>query len=322
MIETHSWRPLLFGVVASMTACAACADGTWTPYPVATGGPQVKAHYVHLELSVDPEHQTRLRQEVQDTYKVCKLGKDAERSVGKDPGPLAPPPPRGAPEKVKIGDVEIYYSAGRSVAIVTGSTFRINLVEDGEGSSSERSRRADCSLREFKTKFLHVRPGSGVCEVDLLKGKYSSKSCPWTKTARDQALDSLPLPPAEIAKMRQRDEAIRQRNMTPGNQGGPPETMSHATGQRRTIAGQECEVIDIGNGTFEKCFALPPSSFRIPASHYAGRQTGLLLQQKWPAVGETLTAKEVRLEIDVSAAIFDPPPGVRLESTRLERKRK
>ena len=304
MIKTRPWQALIVGIVSGMTACAACAGGTWTPYPLPTGGPQVKAHYVHLELSIDADHQARLRREIQDTYQVCKLGKEAERSVGKDPGPLAPPPPRGAPEKVKIGDVEIYYSAGRSVAIVTGSTFRINLTDDGEGSSSERSRRADCSIREFKTKFLHVRPGTGVCEVDLLQGKYSSKSCPWTNTAPEHA------------------PGIRQRNMTPADQGGPPETMSRATGQRRTIAGHQCDVIDIANGMFEKCFALPPSSFQIPASHYAGRRTGLLLQQKWPAVGETLTAKEVRLEMDVSAAIFDPPPGVRLESPRLERKRK
>ncbi|MBI4998210.1 MAG: hypothetical protein HZC22_15230 [Rhodocyclales bacterium] len=304
MIGTRFWRSLPIGVACSMTACLACAAGTWTPYPLPTGGPQVKAHYVHLELSIDAEHQARLRQQIQDTYQACKLGKDGERSVGKDPGPLAPPPPRGAPDKVKTGDVEIYYSAGRSVAILTGSIFRINLVEDGEGSSSERSRRADCSLREFKTQFLYVRPGTGVCQVDLLKGKYTSKNCPWTKTAPDHA------------------PGIRQRNMTPGDQGGPPETMSRATGQRRTIAGHECDVIDIANGMFERCFALPPSSFPIPAAHHAGRQPGLLLQQKWPAVGETLTAKEVRLEVDVSAAIFDPPPGLRLESTRLERKRK
>ncbi len=216
--------------------------------------------------------------------------KEADRSLGNDPGPLAPPPAAHAPEKVKISDVEIYYSAGRSVTVVTSSFFDINLLE-GEGSPLECARRADCSLRELKTKFLYVRHGTGICEVDLLKGRYVSKNCPWTESA-------------------------------PGVRGESSKKTSRATGERRQIAGQECEVFDLANGTLERCFALPPSSFPIPVSHHSGRRPGLLLQQKWLPMGETLTAKEVRLEMDVSAAIFDPPPGVRLEGAQRDRKRK
>ena len=291
----------LLSGVGILVAGTAGADSRWTPYHDSFSGPKVKAHYVHLVLSIDPEREAAIRRDIKDTYAACRRGKESLLAAGEDPGPLAPPPREGVPDRSKIRDVDVYYSDGQSATIVTESNFRINLKEDGEGSSDERARRADCSLKEHKSKRLYVGRADALCEVDLLSGRYYSKGCPWTERTRADA-SRMKLPA-----------------------GGPAPGASfaaQATGEKRRIAGHECTVFDVLNGTFERCFASPASSFAIPASHYAGRQSGLLLQNKWPMVGETLTATDIKLEIDVSKAIFDPPPGALLDSPQRGRRRK
>jgi hypothetical protein len=305
------WQ-LVFALVTATAAGLVEAEGTWIPYHAALSGPEVPAHYVHLVLSLDPKTAASRRQDVLDGYKACKLGNEMVRAAGEQAGSLAPPPSSASLEKLAASDVEIYYSDGRSATIVTRSDYYINTVDPGKGPSEPRMRSADCSLREHKSKWLYVQTESGVCDVDLLLRRYRSKDCGWAKSAREQVYEKLPLPPAEIEKMRQRDLATRQRNK--GANARRQDTMSHATGEKRKIAGQVCEVFDTHNGTFEKCFATPNSSFPIPAAHYAGNHPGLLLQHTWRARGETLTAQEVKLEMGVSEKLFDPPPGVALDS--------
>jgi len=294
------------------TAGGALANEMWRPYQTPGDGPQVKAHYVHLVLAIDEERLAKLRRNIQDSYAACKLAKDVARQAGKDPGPLAPPPSMENPELLKRRDVEIYYSAGRSATIVTGFDHYINALDSEADAPGTRKRSRDCSLGEYKSKWLYVRTESGVCEVDLLKRRYRSRNCGWTKTVREQVYGNLPLPPAEVEKIRQQHDAARKRNADPDAWRRDP--TARATGERRGFAGQACEAFDIMNGQFEACFATPRSSFAIPASHYAGRHPGLLLQHKWRPAGETLTAHEVRLEIGVSEKLFEQPADVTLDN--------
>lgn len=286
------------------------AEAAWAPYEVPAGGQQVKAHYVHLVMSLDPKAKAIRRKNALDVYEACKAGKEMPQTEG-SAGPLAPPPSAEALEKLAIGDVEIYYSAGRSATIITRSDYYINTKDPGAGPSEPRMRSADCSLREHKSKWLFVRTESGLCDVDLLERRYRSKDCGWSKSARERMYEKLPLPPAEIEKIRQRDMANSRKNKDAN--AWRRDTTSHATGEKRKIAGQVCEVFDILNGVYEKCFATPSSSFPIPAAHFAGNHPGLLLQHAWQPRGEILTAQEVQLEMGVSENLFAPPPGIPLD---------
>lgn len=272
------------------------------PYHEGLDGAKVRVHYVHLAMERVPAYEVTDREWLQTAHEICRQGKEALRQIGEDPGPYQPLPPEGIPEKPWIEDVEIYYGAGRSVAVVTATTYRVDLGENKR--RNDRGLTGDCSLRRTDSRIIHFIEGRHACKVSIARGKTRlgpscSKSASASASGVGSSVDSA--------------DAVSRAELPP-----PGDSLSRApksvqgwvglTGVSRVIATHRCEVSGPPS-LVEKCITTPESAFPLPISHFNRERAGILLQSVMK--DRSYTAREVVLDMEVGDRVFAVPEGER-----------
>ncbi|MBR0567423.1 hypothetical protein J5J83_14970 [Azoarcus sp. L1K30] len=275
----------LFSFALLFVSSALHADEGWRPYHSEFGGATVSAHYVHLTMELDPEFQKHQRENLQQLHELCKLGID----LGDDPGPYQPLPTGGIPEKTWFEDLEIYYAAGKSVAIRSATKLEIDSRRD---IHRDQGYVGNCGLRRASGKTRRLIDGSLHCEETLRaeKGK-SPPSCRNVVRLPSNEVDALS--PETLAVLR--------------GVGGGTMALLAPTGSFKTIAGMRCEVFG-SPPLMQKCMATPKSDLPHQRSAYHLERPGLLLQATFDKF-HTFTAREVVLDLQVSSEIFRHPDG-------------
>jgi hypothetical protein len=255
-------------------------------------GQDVVVHYVRLTGNASDSKVER--KNLQITYDACS---SRNRSLNR---PVAPLPDGGIPEVPSSIEVQIYYSANRTVAATEGKIHDINFDT--------------CALEESQRHNLTLMSAAGECRVDLIKASaYGTcdervhRDAP-AATAQQPGLPALPkLDTSRMSsQLRAQTEAAAARAATymPRASSLPP------TGETRQVAGEHCAVYRHDGLSDEKCIARPESRFFIPASCLNGAIPGLVLQIKSRLLN--LTAQQVTMDMKVSESLFAVPPGVKI----------
>jgi hypothetical protein len=218
--------------------------------------------------------------------------------------PVEPLSPDDIPAIPRPIDVEIYYTANRTLTVTHGQTYRIEFDT--------------CALTIFEHHMLRLVSGIGRCDIDLLK-KEARGECDTDSHRRAPALvrgvasqpsaiDVSKLPPHLRAQIQARLDQLNQVPKATSN------TNPSTTRNTKTIAGHECEIVRLTVNSGEKCIANPSSSFVIPASPFNAISPGLLLETKNYLM--TLLAQQVSLHMEVPEAVFNVPQGVTIRFSK------
>lgn len=280
--------PLGVSLLLAVAALPA-SPATWADRHL---GQDVVVHYVRLTGSASDSKVERGN--LQITYDAC-----SSRNAGLG-HPVTPLPDGGIPEVPSPIEVQIYYSANRTVAVSEGKIHDINFDT--------------CALEASPRHNLTLRSAAGECKADLIKAsaygtcdERAHRDAP-AATAQQPGLPALPKLDTRrmTPQLRAQFEAAEARvsMYQPRASSLPP------TGETRQVAGEHCAVYRLDGLFNEKCIARPGSRFFIPASSLNGAIPGLLLQIKSRMLN--VTAQQVTMDMKVSQSLFAVPPGVRI----------
>ena len=271
--------------ITILTAFAPHAGAAWHDQ---FAGHDVKSHYVHL-TGYGGNNTANLKT-LWTEYKACA---DLHKTLGQ---PFESLSSDDIPPIVQSEDVEIYYSAVRTVTFVKAIRYQIVPT--------------NCALTHFLYQTLDLRSSIGACEMDLIKKeargvcnsdahRHASAASTGPKTA---PIDMSKVPLNMQAQVQAQIDRMAQLRSKPNS--GPP-----ASGIVKDIAGYPCDVfISVTNS--QKCIAHPKSDFVIPGARFNLEKGGLLLEVKSPAM--TLTAQEVVMNMTVSESLFAVPEDMKI----------
>ena len=265
-------------------------------------GSGVAAHYVHL-TGFGGDNEINLKN-LLNTRQACVRLKTEMGQL------FQPLPPDKIPKIVVSFEVEIYYTANRTLDVQQSALYSIDM--------------ANCALVSTPSKILKLRSSLGRCDIDLIK-KEARGQCDAAAHARASAWSETKLvrpaiPSVDmdkvLANMRaqvqtQSDQLKQQSSIKPQSvQGGQA-----LKADTRTIAGTTCVLHRNAAAQAELCVAHPAQSmteplspYPIPAAHLNGGVPGVLVDVKTPAL--TLRADHVTWNMSVSADVFSLPSGI------------
>lgn len=287
-------------------APAAQASDAWSPFHRSLGGSSVRVAYVHLQMEQTPRHREAGRRRIETRHEICRQGKEAARLVGEAPGPYRALPPEGVPQRPWVEDIEIYYGEGRSVTVVTSTTY---WVHSGGPTARYPDRKDDCALARTTSRTIYYVDGATECKLRQREGrpdlKMSCKQVPGRAKANVAAPGIVVVVPIP---------------QTPRGAGGQPAALPDAalpmlegTGESRTIAGRPCRVFGTPDLT-ETCVATQadPAMLQVSPFHSV---SGLLLQAVM--IDRSYTARQVEDGIEVGDDLFRILDGNGVSAERL-----
>lgn len=242
--------------------------------------PRAKVHFVSLRgyLEGMPTNTIRL---VQLKEQVQSCVSDLRRSGGRSS------PPVQWPDYLTSMREDIYLAADRTIRYTNAIAYGINFT--------------DCSLLEVYRSKARLVSSQGVCNIDLLKKTATGMCDAGAKSGnaeeRRDATGISAILRAMAADPRSTHVADLQKSRRPGDT---------RTGDRKTIAGLECEVwrqIAVDDDT-TICVAqgrvFTPSP--IVGNH---AEAGLLLEYE-SKHGPKMKAVDAKLDAEVNSQIFQP----------------
>ncbi|GEM_PF-4147284 len=263
--------------VLPLCACLAGPVRAWTPYHAHfSGGASAPVHYVHQKLDMPPSFHERHRQTLLDHYTLCRKAKEAAALIGEPVESYQPLPE--LPAHPWVGDVEIYYGAGRAVAVTTFTHYVIDLQKDRR----KPHWKGDCGLLKSTTRTISMHDPTRACKIETsaLSSRLEVRCSPRAGDAEHRYRASLP------------DEAL--------GVAGP-------TGEIRTIAGRRCRVF----GALKELETCIEKRDRLGGqtmpllSPVNSIEAGLLLLSNLG--GLRYAAQRVELDIQVGERLFQIP---------------
>lgn len=245
-------------------------------------GSDIRAHHVHL--SGYGGDNARNRALLEETYRACA---ETNPRFGR---PVEALPAAGLPATVSSHEIDIYYAAGRTLTVSTGTLQTLD--------------RANCRITPHPYAWMKIQSGRGVCSIDLIRRRAQGLCLTPPGEAAAPAVD-LAKVPAHL-----RAEVSRQiARLDRGAPAAPPAGAAlPATGSRRVVAGHACTVYRQTTLDMTLCIARPDSRFPIGAAPLNGATPGLLLASETPAL--TLSASSVALDVEMSESAFAIPADV------------
>lgn len=278
-------------------AGAAQASETWRPYHSGVGGAAARVAYVHLVMEQTPEHREADRRWLEEQHEICRQGKEGVELIGKAAEPYRALPPEGVPERPWIEDIEIYYAAGRSVTVVTTTTYSIDLARP---TARHPDRKGDCALARTTARTIHYLDGASECKVRQTAGRrelgLSCKQVPGRARANVAAPGIVHARPLPQAPQRAGGAFLP----------GLPEAalpMLVGTGETRLIAGRRCRVFGTPD-LLEQCVETQEDPAVLQVSPF-NRVSGLLLQAVMS--NRRYTARRAEAGIEVGEHLFRIP---------------
>jgi hypothetical protein len=265
-------------------------------------GSDTAVHYVYL-TGHDGDNAIN-RKLLQIEYDACV---DRKHLTGKQSASLSPD---DIPAVPRPEEVEIYYSANRTLLVVYGKRYQI--------------KNEDCSLDVFVHHTLQLTSPVGRCDVDLIK-KQTRGKCGSNEHRQAAAFpltrgDSISLSEEDLRKVppHMQKQVREQFAFLKKKLDAEKDGASAPAGARKRIAGITCEVSGYASVKTEKCIARPESQFPIPASPLNLEHSGLLLEVKSEVM--TLKAQKVLLHMSVSERLFTIPAGMAVMTVQSSKK--
>jgi hypothetical protein len=251
-------------------------------------GTTIKVYRVHMDgyLQGQPDNQTRLS-ELKQQIQSCV---DFNTRNGKPSNP-----PHTWPDFIIGMRSDTYVSANRVIEYAHGTNYMFG--------------NADCSLMEMETSRAELVSAKGACHIDLLL-KTARGVCDAAGHADAPASPRLAMPvtPANKARIDAMASDPRYASMF-ATLKQQQKSYGTPTGQKKTIAGVECEVwnqLSINDGGLGGTVcANRGGSFVPPTTGLTPGGAGVLLEVE-SGHGVKMKAVDARLDTQVSAKVFAP----------------
>lgn len=274
----------------SMAAWPACASTSLeqsvinAPMPHRgqfSGGARVKVHFVRLHVDLVPADTVKKIALLPERVRICM---EANRHLG-----LASNPPLDYPDLNAGANTDTYWARNRRIVYQRGYLARLN---------------ADCSLKEEESFTATLTSSRGSCQIDLI-AKTAEGVCDADAHAGAPA---AVLPEAGRGSMQ---AALARMAADPRGAAAAASIMrlvgpsAGLTGQKKTILGIECDVINgPANSNITAC-AAHGGSFQPAVSTGNNGEVGMTLENVKPD-SVVARATEAQLDAQVGSAVFAP----------------
>lgn len=294
-----TWTPLLLAICVLPAPARATTqaedDMHKAPMPhelLGARGATVKVHLVSSRgyLEGQPDDATRLSQlhaEVED----CVRHHSAHGIPSR--------PPRAWPDHALSSRLDTYSAINRTIRYKSGLAYTANPI--------------DCSLIETKSNTAELFSRIGTCDIDL-REKTAHGACDPTGQANARPPQRLPQPTAAQVATIERNAAANpaMAALLAAMRSHPPS----ASGERKTIAGLECDVWPNPFDPESKVCLSRGGSFVAACVTGDLGQSGMALEMT-SFKGANMLATKAQLDATVDGAIFFPylAGGFRITNT-------
>jgi hypothetical protein len=271
---------IMLGEADAMTEGERALANTPLPHQkLAAGRDSVKVHWARVHGYVQgKDGPEALLNDLKERFRDCA---QLAREAGRDPQP-----PKEWPDYVQSIQSEIYQGTNRTIRYDTTLLYGISPM--------------DCRLTESRGAVAKLWSMNGVCAIDLVE-KRADGAC--DSKAHAAAPVESPYTHARATSPNggnANDPQVQVALKKAMQQFGPV-----ATGERKTIAGIECDVLTLKVGVeSSECISRGGS---FAGWHGTPRWTGahLILESSWVG-GIYSRAVEAKLDAQVNAAVFAP----------------
>lgn len=264
-------------------------------------GSGVAAHYVRLSGHAG-DNKVKLQNLIEMREACVRVNRDMGR-------PVQTFDVNSYPALVTVIDLEIYYSANRTLDVFQSLHHSIDL--------------SSCALEVTAAKKLTLRSGAGKCDVDLVKktaigncdAQAHATALAWqgntTQLATSVDMDKVPSQFREqvIASLKQMQNANSHESQS--------KELVQPLKQGKRLIDVDCQVYKHSQLNHEVCIAQPNATskpginpYPIPASPLSAGISGILLESKSPAL--SISAQQVDWNLSVSPDVFKIPTGIQL----------